>query len=66
VHRSDGDLCKRQDDHDYGVNNGGAAYLEREQTKQLFLDFFDEPKAYIYTCAMSAVSCADVALMIFL
>lgn len=32
------------DDHDYGVNNGGAAYLEREQSKQLFLDFFDEPK----------------------
>jgi alkaline phosphatase D len=31
------------DDHDYGVNDGGADFPEREEAEQLFLDFFDDP-----------------------
>jgi alkaline phosphatase D len=31
------------DDHDYGWNDEGKHYPFREQTKKIFLDFFDEP-----------------------
>ena len=32
------------DDHDYGTNDGGKSYSKREESQQLFLDFFNEPK----------------------
>jgi len=32
------------DDHDYGANDGGADYPKRDEAKQVFLDFFREPK----------------------
>jgi alkaline phosphatase D len=32
------------DDHDYGENDGGADYPRRDEAKQIFLDFFREPK----------------------
>ena len=28
------------DDHDYGVNDGGAEYSKKDESQQLFLDFF--------------------------
>jgi alkaline phosphatase D len=31
------------DDHDYGVNDGGKSYKKREESQQVFLDFFKEP-----------------------
>jgi alkaline phosphatase D len=31
------------DDHDYGTNDCGRNHPEREQSKQVFLDFFHEP-----------------------
>lgn len=31
------------DDHDYGTNDGGKSYPMREESKQVFLDFFSEP-----------------------
>jgi alkaline phosphatase D len=31
------------DDHDYGVNDGGADYPKREEAQRLFLEFFKEP-----------------------
>lgn len=31
------------DDHDYGVNDGGAAYAMRKESQQIFLDFLGEP-----------------------
>ncbi len=31
------------DDHDYGVNDGGAEYPKKKESQQVFLDFFDEP-----------------------
>jgi alkaline phosphatase D len=31
------------DDHDYGENDGGATYVHREASQQLFLDFLSEP-----------------------
>jgi len=31
------------DDHDYGVNDGGKSYKKREESQQIFLDFFNEP-----------------------
>jgi alkaline phosphatase D len=30
------------DDHDYGVNDGGKEYSKKEESKKIFLDFFDE------------------------
>jgi alkaline phosphatase D len=33
-----------QDDHDYGKNDGGAEYPNKQGSQQLFLDFLDEPK----------------------
>jgi alkaline phosphatase D len=32
------------DDHDYGVNDGGAEYPKKDESQQLFLDFFGIPK----------------------
>ncbi len=32
------------DDHDYGVNDGGAEYPKRAESQQEFLKFFNEPK----------------------
>lgn len=32
------------DDHDYGVNDGGAEYPLKRASQQLFLDFFDVPQ----------------------
>jgi alkaline phosphatase D len=32
------------DDHDYGVNDGGAEYPRRAESQQVFLDFFNEPQ----------------------
>lgn len=37
-------LLATWDDHDYGVNDGGAAYAKRQESQQVFLDFFGEPK----------------------
>lgn len=31
------------DDHDYGVNDGGLEYAKKEESKQIFLDFWNEP-----------------------
>jgi alkaline phosphatase D len=31
------------DDHDYGENDGGASYPKRDESQQIFLDFFREP-----------------------
>jgi alkaline phosphatase D len=33
------------DDHDYGVNDAGGDYPMKEESKQIFLDFFGEPPA---------------------
>lgn len=32
------------DDHDYGANDAGKEYPFREQSKQIFLDFWNEPQ----------------------
>lgn len=47
------------DDHDYGVNDGGAEYPKRDESQKLFLDFFREPadsirrkRAGVYTSYM--------------
>ena len=32
------------DDHDYGVNDGGAAYPKKKESQQIFLDFFNVDK----------------------
>ncbi len=32
------------DDHDYGVNDGGVEYSKKEESKNIFLDFWNEPK----------------------
>jgi len=32
------------DDHDYGINDGGAAYAKKQQSQQLFLDFIGTAK----------------------
>ncbi|MDN3644257.1 alkaline phosphatase D family protein [Lutimonas halocynthiae] len=31
------------DDHDYGLNDGGANYKQKDSVQQIFLDFFDIP-----------------------
>jgi len=33
------------DDHDYGVNDGGWEYPQKDASKEVFLDFFSEPRA---------------------
>jgi len=37
-------LLATWDDHDYGVNDGGADYPMRSQAKEVFLDFLGEPR----------------------
>ncbi|MCB1691818.1 MAG: alkaline phosphatase family protein [Pseudomonadales bacterium] len=32
------------DDHDYGENDAGRSYREKQASQRLFLDFFDEPQ----------------------
>lgn len=32
------------DDHDYGVNDGGREYPKKAESKEIFLDFWKEPK----------------------
>ena len=32
------------DDHDYGKNDGGAEYPQKEASRQIMLDYFKEPK----------------------
>jgi alkaline phosphatase D len=32
------------DDHDYGLNNGGASLKTKDMVKEIFFDFIDEPK----------------------
>jgi len=32
------------DDHDYGANDAGSEYPKKEESKQLFLDFWQEPE----------------------
>jgi alkaline phosphatase D len=32
------------DDHDYGINDGGSEYPMKKQSKEVFLDFWNEPK----------------------
>jgi alkaline phosphatase D len=32
------------DDHDYGLNNGGASYSFKKQAKSMYLDFWNIPK----------------------
>ncbi len=36
-------LMATWDDHDYGVNDGGAEYPKKAEAQQLFLDFLGEP-----------------------
>lgn len=31
------------DDHDYGINDGGKSYSKREESAEIFLDFFEDP-----------------------
>ena len=31
------------DDHDYGLNDGGSDYKQKDSVQQIFLDFFDVP-----------------------
>jgi len=33
-----------KDDHDYGINDGGSDYLDKELSKKIFLEFLDEPQ----------------------
>jgi hypothetical protein len=32
------------DDHDFGMNDGGAEYSDKDAVQQMFLDFLDEPR----------------------
>ena len=41
---SNTELMGTWDDHDYGVNDGGASYPHKWASQQLFLDFFDVPQ----------------------
>ncbi len=38
-------LNAAQDDHDYGLNNGGEEYNDKVETKKLLLEFLDEDPA---------------------
>jgi len=38
------DVLATWDDHDYGMNDGGAGYPKKAASQQLFLDFFNIPK----------------------
>ncbi len=41
--RSQFPILATWDNHDYGKHDGGAEFSLKEESKQLFLDFFDEP-----------------------
>ncbi len=36
-------LIATWDDHDYGINDGGKSYKMREESEQIFLDFYKDP-----------------------
>jgi len=36
-------LLATWDDHDYGINDGGKSYSKREESAEIFLDFFKVP-----------------------
>ncbi len=38
------DIISIWDDHDYGVNDVGRHYSKKEESKEIFLNFFNEPK----------------------
>ncbi len=38
------DIVATWDDHDFGVNDGGKHYPKKNESKELFLEFFEEPK----------------------
>jgi len=38
------DVLATWDDHDYGLNDGGTEYSQKENAQQLFLDFLDIPE----------------------
>jgi alkaline phosphatase D len=38
------DIIATWDDHDYGWNDAGKEYPKKEESKEIFLDFFDEPR----------------------
>ncbi len=38
------DIIATWDDHDYGWNDAGKHYPYKEESKSLFMEFFDEPK----------------------
>lgn len=41
--RESSELLATWDDHDYGVNDGGRSYSKREESEEIFLDFFKVP-----------------------
>ena len=41
--RESTDVLATWDDHDYGVNDGGADYPKRDESERVFLDFWKEP-----------------------
>jgi len=42
--RTTTDVIATWDDHDYGANDAGQEYPQKEESKQIFLDFFEEPR----------------------
>ncbi|MGI9570370.1 MAG: alkaline phosphatase D family protein, partial [Desulfobulbia bacterium] len=42
--RSSVPIMATWDNHDYGKHDGGAEFALKEESKQLFLDFFEEPE----------------------
>lgn len=38
------DILYTWDDHDYGINDSGADYREKELSREIFFEFTDEPK----------------------
>ncbi len=41
--RAESRVVATWDDHDYGVNDGGAEYPRKHESKEIFLDFWNEP-----------------------
>ncbi len=42
--KKDATVIGTWDDHDYGLNNGGKEFAKREESQQVFLDFFGVPE----------------------
>lgn len=42
--RAQAPMVATWDDHDYGVNDGGSEYPKKEESKQVFLRFWNEPE----------------------